>query len=840
MRQFALLLAAVGRCGCLAVVLTSAAGAQTSLVRPQRLPELGRSVASTDDSTALVLNPANLAFAPAGELRWTGTFAEDRVRAPWRGHAVSLGLRLPFALSTGLRLDLVDSPAASPEAEPGPDAAYQWLTWGLALRSSRSVSFGLSLERSFSRGAFGDELSSVSFGSSLRPIDQLGLSLVAQNVNAPDNASGVLGASFTGALAFRPFGTRSLELGLEATFVNEEDVWVPRATLGVDIPHVGRLRGEFHVVDPGADQRGWLAAAGLSVFLNASRGATEAGLTGFTGDAMGVENSLAAQMTVAFKGSPEPVGMSFGRRAVRLRMERTPGPRGHVAWLRRLWSLAHEPRVDAVVLEVRTAPGATLAHVQELRDAIVELRRHGKRVLCHLEDGTGSALYLCAAANRLVLNPAGSLRLVGMRARYFYFARLLEKLGLRAEVLHVGEHKSAPEMVTRDGASDVAQRDKIDLLQQTERQFTEDVSLGRDLSFAAVRAAAKHGPLRASEAVAAGLADGVAFDDQIDVEVSKMLGQRTRVRVDDRRPAAPLRFAPQPSIALVYVEGDMVDGRGRSVPLVGERTAGSYTIADALKAARRSSLVKAVVLRVETPGGSSMAADVIWREVSLTARVKPVIVSMGGYAASGGYYISAPGTRIYANPLTLTGSIGVFFGRLDAGALLDRIGIDVEVYKTSPSADVDSFSRALTPAERQNLQSKLEQAYELFLNRVAEGRELDRDEVDRVARGRVWTGQQARERGLVDEVGGLRQALEHARKLAGLRADAPIVELPKVGGTLLGRLLGVPGLRLGSSASALEGVWGGGLSRAARAVLPLALHRPDVPLMRLDFAVVEP
>ena len=324
----------------------SASRAQTPVVLQQRLPELGRSVASTDDSTALVLNPANLAFLPGTELRWTGTFLHEDAGVPWQGHAFALALPLPFSLATGLRVDVIDPPAGADLGfGQGPSSEYQWLTWGLALRGSDSVSLGASFEKSFSRASFGEGLGSYSLGASFRWIDQLGLSLVAQNINGPRNAAGVLGASYTAALAVRPFGTRAVELGLEGKFIDDDELWVPRATLGVDVPYVGRLRGEFQISDPtDAAERAWIAAAGLAVYLNRDDGSFELAGTGMSGDGLGDAGSIHAQTAVAARGFPEPVGLSFGRHAIRLRLEETPDARQHVSLLRELWSLADESK----------------------------------------------------------------------------------------------------------------------------------------------------------------------------------------------------------------------------------------------------------------------------------------------------------------------------------------------------------------------------------------------------------------------------------------------------------------------------------------------------------------
>jgi protease-4 len=833
------------------LLATGAARAQTQapVTEPERLPALGRTVAGTDDTYALVLNPANLGFLPAAELRWQGIYLDENLHTPTQGHAFTFGLPLPFSFATAIRLDLVDPPTQA--FGGGFSQNYQWLTWGLAYAPSESMSLGFSLQRSYSSGPLARSLGSYTIGLSSRPIDQLGLSFVASHINGPLEGGDVrrlaqlgapnvsLGPSGTAALAIRPFETRAVELGVEARYLLEPSVWEPRGVLGVDVPWVGRVQGEFSIIDPGNDQglRTWKAAATLAIHLNARQGSTEIEGGALTGTGLGQSGSYNFVNSMAFRGFRDTAGLEVTRYAVRLRIEDTPGVRGHVAFLRALWKYAEDPQVDAVVFELRASPANSLAHVEELRDAVLELRRHGKRTLCHLEDASGAALYLCSAANRTLINPAGGLRFAGLRTRHFYFKGLLDKIGVKADFVRIGPHKSAPEQFTREGASDVARKDKIDLLQQYERRLVADIAAGRDIPVEELRRRIATGPFVANEALKAGLVDGVAFDDEIESEVERLVGRGLTMVEPKMAPTIASEFAKQPSVAVVYVEGDMIDGRSRTIPLLGMKLAGSYTIADTLQDIRKSPRIRAVVLRVETPGGSSMAADVMWREILLTAKKKPVIVSMGTAAASGGYYISAPATRIFANPLTITGSIGIFYGKADVSGLLRKLGVNVEVYKTSQHADAESFFRPFTDEEREELQHKVGQFYDVFLARVAEGRKMTKDAVDAVGQGRVWTGTQAAERGLVDEIGGLRQALAYARSLAHLPDDAPIVELPVIERSLLGRILGIDGIH-GQAQHELP--IPPGLVDAARAMAPFLVHRPDRPLARMQSIVVEP
>jgi protease-4 len=409
----------------------------------------------------------------------------------------------------------------------------------------------------------------------------------------------------------------------------------------------------------------------------------------------------------------------------------------------------------------------------------------------------------------------------------------LNKLGVRAEFIRAGTHKSAPEQFTNKRASDAARADKIDLLQQYERHFAEGLAVGRNLTVEQVRARLRNAPFTAREATDQQFADGVAFDDQIQAKLNELTGRKTPLRADKRHRIAPEAFNDEEYVALIHVDGDLVDGRNRSVPFLGMSVTGSYTIAETLKAVRESPKFKAVVLRVDSPGGSSMASDVIWREVKLTAKKKPVVVSMGTVAASGGYYVSAPATRIFANPLSVTGSIGVFYGKADLSELLARIGVDVEVYKTQPHADAESFYRPFTEEERKQLQHRVKQFYGVFLQRVAKSRNMTKEAVDAVGQGRVWTGEQALAHGLVDELGGLRQAIEFARAQAGLPDDAPLIELPVINDSLLSRLLGVQGLK----ENLLQAPMPPGFTETLRALGPMIIHPPDKPLARLDFVL---
>jgi len=539
-------------------------------------------------------------------------------------------------------------------------------------------------------------------------------------------------------------------------------------------------------------------------------------------------------------------GLEATHHYVRLRLEGTPSPRSHVKLLRALWRLAASPEVSGVLLQLKAEPAGSTAHAEELGDALRMLRSRGKKVVCHLEDGGGRALHVCSQADRIYAVPAGGVRFAGLKSQYVYFGGLLGKLGVRAEFVRVAEHKTAPEQFTETGPTPAAAADHQETLRELEKTMLHDIGGGRRISLPELKDRVAQGPFTSREARAAGLIDGVAHDDELDAIVTEVEGRRMPLVPLDASPA----LAPRPSeimgsrdrVAIVYLDGDMIDGRSRTLPLVGNRIAGSYTVAAALKQAREDRRVRAVVLRIETPGGSSLAADVLWREVLLTARVKPVIASMGATAASAGYYVASAASEIFANRSTITGSIGIYYGKVDLEGLTQKLGVNLVTYRTAPRADAESMFRPFSDEERQELGRKVKQFYDVFVDRVARGRHLSASEVDAVARGKVWTGEQARERRLVDRIGGLREAIEEARKATQLPSDSPILELPAPPQDLLStalRLAGVPGATGASEepatgASEQPAPLPPDLLRLLRQLAPLSLHEVDTPQARLE------
>ncbi|HVK66058.1 MAG TPA: S49 family peptidase, partial [Polyangium sp.] len=397
------------------------------------VPAPGRPVAAGDDASSIAYNPANLAFLPGAELRWTMAQAGAGAGTT-NGHAFDLGLPPLLGLSTGLRVDLLD--VTTPL---GAAASQRWLRWALATNLGDMVSIGTTFGWSYAERRDLDEQFGVTTGLTIRPFTWLSAAAVARDWTT--NADRRYDVGF----AFRPFwGRRNAELGLEASIHERTGDVTPRATLGLDVPLVGRLRGEVSVRDLAASPD-VTAMVGLDVnlaMLQAGGGAIFGG-----GD-------VGYYATAALRTYREP-GLPLPKRVARIRLDGTPGVRKHVQLLRRLWRLAEDRNVDGVVLQLRAEPASSLAHAEEVGDAIRMLRVSGKKVLCHLEDAGGRSLHVCAQADRIAMNPAGGLRFAGLSSQYMYYGGVLDKLGVRADFVRVAEHKLAAEQFTRKDSSEI-------------------------------------------------------------------------------------------------------------------------------------------------------------------------------------------------------------------------------------------------------------------------------------------------------------------------------------------------------------------------------------------------
>ncbi len=441
-------------------------------------------------------------------------------------------------------------------------------------------------------------------------------------------------------------------------------------------------------------------------------------------------------------------------------------------------------KTDGNVSAVILAPGGTApfwGKVQEIRDAVLDFKTSGKPIVGYLEYGGEQEYYLATACDHVYLMPTSPLELTGLASYELFLRGALDKIGAVPDMLHIGAYKTAANTYM-DKTYTAAHREMAESLNgDLYDQMVSAIAEARGKTADEVRAMFEHGPYLPQDALDAGLVDGLAYRDEL-YERAGLPGDADRtVDFSSYRYGGDdgFTFSSRPRIAVIYAVGLIASGDSGTDPMQGD-VVGSDTLARYLRRAREDRSVRAIVLRIDSPGGSAIASDAIWREMERTRSAKPLIASMSDLAASGGYYIALPAHAIVAEPATLTGSIGVVVGKVAYGGTLDKLGLNLEAVSTGRYAEMDSPVRPFTPDERQKLTAMMQATYDTFVRKAAEGRHTTPAAIDAIARGRVWTGRQAKANGLVDELGGLTRAIALAKERAGLdpAADVSIVVYP--------------------------------------------------------------
>jgi protease-4 len=477
-------------------------------------------------------------------------------------------------------------------------------------------------------------------------------------------------------------------------------------------------------------------------------------------------------------------------------------------WVSLLERAGEDQAVRAVVLTIAD-PHLGWARITELRHAVTRLRARGKYVVAYLEGTIGNGeYYLATAADEIIVPPVATIDFIGLRAEVTFVKRLLDKIGVTADLEHIGDYKSASDLLTRTEMSP-EHREAVDqLLDDFDQALRLGVATGRAASLARIDEWIDHGPYVSIDAVTAGLIDRVAYADEVDDIVRAAAGPiNTRIKAPElaHRLYHNRHWGALPRVAVVFAEGTIAGGRDREALGLG-KVMGAETISNAIRRAREDRDVVAIVLRVNSGGGSVFASDKIWREVERTVGQKPIVVSFGDIAASGGYYIAATADSIFALPNTVTGSIGIISGKFDMSALHDKIGMDKETVTRGRFADLGTSTRAYSDEERAVVVDQMQRGYERFIGLVAEGRSLPVDSVDALGRGRVWSGTAALAAGLVDRHADLHEVITVAARMAGVRSGRTVrVEvLPRSGWELFD--FGAPGLLAAFSGRGLAGL----------------------------------
>lgn len=455
-------------------------------------------------------------------------------------------------------------------------------------------------------------------------------------------------------------------------------------------------------------------------------------------------------------------------------------PMGLNQILKAMANAKEDLNIKGILLEL-DAVNAGAATTEEIRNALIDFKSSGKFIYAYSDTYSQKAYYLASVADSVFLNPEGMVEWLGLRSEIMFYKKALEKLGVEPQILRHGKFKSAVEPFMLDKMSPENREQTLTYISSIWNHWVNAISEARGITADKLNSMANSMEIfNAQKALENKLVDALIYKDELIATLKTKLGVEEKKDIKSielkkyfKAPEVTKRKFSKDKIAVIYATGEIGMGEG------GDDNIGSEGLSRTIRKARRDSSIKAIVFRINSPGGSALASEVIWREVDLAAKVKPVIVSMGDVAASGGYYIAAPATTIMANPTTITGSIGVFglFFNLQK-ALENKIGITVDVVKTNDHADFFSLFRPMTAEEKAVGQMYIEQTYQTFIGHVSAGRGITVEQVDAIGQGRVWSGVNAKDIKLVDEFGGLTDAIKLAAQKAGLE-NYRLVELPK-------------------------------------------------------------
>jgi len=719
---------------------------------------------------ALWVNPANLSYDP--DARY-GVFFHQPIAS---------GDGMPLPTSTGVTLGVGGVGVGvhnllRPGPRPGDDLRSDWsVDYATSVQLPERISIGLLASWNFIDSS--NNYFAYDAGVSWRPLPWLGIGGVAQNVGAPDPAQ--MARPRTGAgLALRPFG-QAVVVGADVQRLfdpvdgEDEDQLVATARLR---PTEGLfLRGSATVAL--ADEVVLATAgAGIEVYF----GGVGAGWhgQGSAGDALGQTLMLGTDepgesiipslrkvpvLEVAGSVPYQPRGGIFGSR--------------EASWLDTLELMRRVEDDRGVIGFVVHLDGAALsmARAKELRDRIRTLEGKGVPVLAYLDRGaSNTSYYVASAASRVAMHPAGELRLIGLSAELRSARGLLDWVGVEPQFVKQGKFKSAPETYTHIEPSEASLEQTGALLDDLYDELVGAVASGRGEDDITVRSWVDGGPWPAKAAEEKGLVDVLLYEDQLDDELERIHEGHVFAENLLDAPQATSPWEDPQQIAVLYVEGGITSGESSRGGLFSSRSTGSETLVRQLKQARDDRQVRAVVIRVDSPGGSAFASEEIWRAMGQLAEAdKPVVVSMGTVAASGGYYVAAGADRVFAQPGTITGSIGVYSGAFATQELQERLGVQTTVLARGRNSTIGSSTIPWDASQRARMQELVDETYEMFKQRVADGRGMELEAVQDVAQGRVWSGTDAAELGLVDTLGGFQDAIAEARRMAGIKENRKV------------------------------------------------------------------
>jgi protease-4 len=788
----------------------------------------GGALAGDADATATTLNPGQLSFVGGASSALVLNDWRDDVAQEGRGFGFLLALPLFDSVVLGTGYEWLRP------SQTGLDG-YGKLSLGGGFRLGRALGFGMVWEHLY--GSVAGGLDTATYGFGFRPHDRVSAGFVVRDAFRPqldDNRGPVLPREYDSEIAIRPTGGAGFELagGVRWTRADSETHWMPHARLAARLYRglvlfADGQAARTRFVDPATLDRGRndlrfgvglavsfdqlnLAAARLGTYRRDAAGPAESGPTagGFG-------------LVVRTVGQRHP-GLIAGRAVVRVKLDDLDSDRSFLPLLLALRRLGDERSVGAVLLEIDDLD-VGYGRIEELREAVLDLGKK-KPVFAWLANPQTAEYYLATACQKVAMHPAGGLFLSGLAQNVTFWKGAMDKLGVGVDLVRIAEYKGAMEPFVMPHQSEPVLQNRTAVLDDLYQRLGDGIVAGRKgrgVDAGNFKALLDKGLYSAAEAKDRGLIDDIADPHEMEKVLEKALGRHVSVRDANFRHFDSERWQPK-RVAVILVDGAITDGKPTGFSSAAG-VAWADPIVDALSAVRRDSSVGAVVLRVNSPGGSAYASDRIARELRrLREAHKPIVVSMGDTAASGGYYVAAPADTIFASPAAITGSIGIFAYKIDVSRLAERLGINNDSTIRGAHATLYSPWKRWDDGERLAVMGQLEQSYKQFLRVVADGRKaqgLTEARVDQLGRGRVYTGAQAKAHGLVDQLGGFADALIAAADRAGIAKGMggvpEIVVLPKPIVDPLGTLMSLRGLVSASVGS--DDASGGGTGGEAAA-----------------------
>jgi protease-4 len=803
----------------------------------------GAAVAGEADATSLEINPGQLGLVDSASSALVFDQWSDDIPREGRGLAFMLASPLIVrGISAGIGFQWLRPTL------PGEPESYYQLQLGAGFRLGRGLGVGASWEHLFQSRYGGFDTFSLGLGVRLHAMAAVGLVVRDVGRPRPQPAAARVPREWEAEVAFRPTGTSALELAVGFRSLEGEGArdFLPRARLNATVARglalfaeVDTPRRRTLLVDATGDRReatDYLGLVGLTASFD-RMALSGAAVGDWRRDEDGPDGARGPGASLVLRSyttrRPPLVAL---RSVARVKLAGLENDRSFLETVVRLRRLGDDPAVGAVLVEIG---GLDLGYgrLEELRAVLEGLGRR-KPVFGWLTQASTGEYYLASACHRLAMHPAGGLFLGGLAQTVTFYKSALDSLGVSVDLVRIAQWKGAMEPFVMKEQSEPVRENRNAVLDDVFSHLIAGIARGRDergLQPAGVRALVDKGLFTPVEAKARGLVDEVADERELDGFVRRTLGRGWAVRDADFGAREPVRWRA-PRVAVVLVDGAIAEGRPTGFPSIQGTVAWESQLLDALTAVRADPAVRALVLRVNSPGGSAFASDRIARAVTLVRRAgKPVVVSMGDTAASGGYYVAAPADVIFAPPSVITGSIGIFSFKVDAAGLAGKLGIAAETTKRGARADLFSPFRPWTDDERTAVMGGMEYFYRQFLQTVATGRKsrgISEARADELGRGRIWTGAQALGVGLVDRMGGVDAALEEAARLGRVPVGAgglpELQVLPEPASDPLETLLALRRLASASErAPATDDLLAAFIARhgraAARLVLPLLL-----------------